>query len=108
MTTRDWLSAACALTLVATFPSFADEPRIDLGRQLAQENCSRCHAIGRAGKSPHAPAPPFRTLHERYNVEDLQEALAEGIFVGHPEMPRFQLSPAQIESFIEYLKSLER
>ena len=35
--------------------------------------------VGIAGKSPLALAPPFRTLHQRYRVESLQEALAEGI-----------------------------
>jgi hypothetical protein len=32
-------------------------------------------------------APPFRTLHERYPVENLEEPLAEGIISGHPSMP---------------------
>jgi hypothetical protein len=40
-------------------------------------------------------------------VENLSEALAEGIIVGHPEMPRFELTPHQIEDFLSYLKSLE-
>jgi mono/diheme cytochrome c family protein len=50
-------------------------------------------------------------LHERYNVENLAEALAEGIVVGHTgrrQMPQFVLSPAEIDDLIAYLKSLER
>jgi cytochrome c len=53
-------------------------------------------------------APPFRTLHERYPVETLQESLAEGIVTGHPTMPEFQLDPGQVGDVIAYLKSLEQ
>src|SRR5262245_28769818 len=70
---------------------------IERGRAFAQKNCATCHAIGRTGPSPYERAPPFRTLHERYDVEGLAEALAEGIVVGHTgarQMPQFALSPA--------------
>jgi cytochrome c len=64
------------------------------GRALAIERCAPCHAVERTGTSPYAPAPPFRTLHERYDVEGLAEAFAEGITVPHKgvrQMPRFRL-----------------
>jgi hypothetical protein len=54
-----------------------------------------------------AIAPPFRELHKRYPVEDLEEALAEGISTRHPAMPEFRLEPSQIDDFIAFLKSLE-
>ena len=54
-----------------------------------------------------AMAPPFRSLHERYPVENLQESLAEGIVTGHPSMPEFRLDPDQITDVIAYLKTLE-
>jgi uncharacterized protein (DUF433 family) len=57
--------------------------------------------------SPLKIAPPFRTLHKRYPVETLAEALAEGLSTGHPTMPEFQLETDQINDFISYLKSLE-
>lgn len=53
-------------------------------------------------------APPFRTLHLHYNVEDLAESLAEGILVGHPSMPVFRFDPDQIANLIAYLKTLEK
>ena len=83
---------------------------IERGRALAERNCATCHAVGRTGSSPYEPAPPFRTLHERYDVEALAEALAEGIVVGHGgarQMPRFVLTPPQIDDLLAYLKSLE-
>jgi cytochrome c len=60
------------------------------------------------GDSPVAKAPPFRTLHNRYPIENLEEALAEGIRTAHPEMPQIELDPDQINDLTAYLKSLER
>jgi cytochrome c len=77
------------------------------GRTFVEANCARCHAIGPTGTSPVSAAPPFRTLHTRYPVEDLAEALAEGITTGHPTMPEFELDPDQISDVVAYLKSLE-
>ena len=91
--------------LVAAEPQ-AQDAQVERGRALAQANCARCHAIGRSGDSPLAKAPPFRTLHRRYPVEALAEALAEGIKVAHP-MPEFRLEPGQIDDLIAYIKSLE-
>jgi len=71
-------------------------------------HCARCHSVDRVSNSPLAIAPPFRTLHERYPVESLQESLAEGIVTGHPTMPEFRLDPGQVADVIAYLKSLER
>ena len=73
---------------------------------LVKENCSRCHAVGKEGDSPHKEAPPFR-LSSRYPIEDLAESLAEGIVSGHPDMPVFVFSPHDIEAIIEYLQSIQ-
>ncbi len=83
-------------------------PAAQRGLVVVRTNCSRCHAIGKMGDSPLPIAPPFRTLHERYPVEDLQEPLAEGIVTGHPTMPEFRFDPGQVGDIIAYLKSLER
>jgi len=77
------------------------------GRQIAENLCARCHAIGLEGDSPHADAPPFRTLSEKYPVRLLEEALAEGITVGHEDMPEFQLEADQVEQLIVYLESIQ-
>jgi len=37
----------------------------------------------------------------------LEEALAEGIFTGHPAMPEIQLDPEEIGDFIAFLRSLQ-
>lgn len=102
------VAGALAVTVTAARADDSDPAAIARGRAFAEQNCGRCHALGTSGDSPNPKAPPFRTLHERYPVEDLTEALAEGIRTGHPEMPQFEaLDPVQIDDLIAYLKSLE-
>jgi cytochrome c len=96
--------AALAL-LCSMSPSAAENPR--QGKRLALTYCAGCHAIDKVSPSPLKIAPPFRTLHERYPVEMLQEALAEGIVTGHPTMPQFSFDADQVGDFIAYLKTLE-
>ena len=77
------------------------------GKRLALTYCARCHSIDKVNPSPLKIAPPFRTLHERYPVDTLQEALAEGIVAGHSAMPEFRFDADQVGDFIAYLKTLE-
>ncbi len=77
------------------------------GRTFAQTYCSRCHAVGLSGVSPLAEAPPFRTLSQRYPLEDLAEPLAEGIQTGHPLMPEWHLDPADITDLLAYIKTIQ-
>lgn len=80
---------------------------VQRGLQFARTKCAHCHSINKVSPSPLPIAPPFRTLHERYPVEALEEALAEGILSGHPDMPEFRLDPGQINDLIAFLKTLE-
>jgi cytochrome c len=82
-------------------------PSAQRGLNFAKAHCSRCHSIDKVTPSPLRIAPPFRTLHNRYPVESLEEALGEGIVTGHQNMPQFRLEPDQIGDFIAFLKSLE-
>lgn len=101
------LAAACASV-------DTDEPRApqanasaQAGQHIAETKCAGCHAIGPTGESRNVAAPPFRTLSRHYPVTALEEALAEGILVGHPEMPEFRLTPAQIDDLLAYLESVQ-
>ncbi len=85
----------------------AEKDLTDRGEVLVKENCSRCHAIGTEGDSPHPEAPPFRTLSAKYPVADLAESLAEGIVSGHPDMPIFVFSPPDVAAIIDYLQSIQ-
>lgn len=77
------------------------------GQALVQSNCGTCHAVGVSDQSPAPEAPAFRTLSENYRVADLEEALAEGISVGHPAMPQFQFEPEDVDAIIAYLQSIQ-
>ena len=102
------LLALLALLFLVVRPAAAAEKGVAAkGEVLVRENCSRCHAIGKEGDSPHPEAPPFRTLSSRYPVEDLAESLAEGIVSGHPDMPIFVFGPHDVEAIIEYLQSIQ-
>lgn len=54
------------------------DPGVTRGFELLKANCSRCHAIGMDGDSPHREAPPFRVVMKSYSADSLSEALAEG------------------------------
>jgi mono/diheme cytochrome c family protein len=128
MTIRDFVSRGLLLgapliltALVAASPGSASQAQtppapaapaapvapVEAGRAIAERDCSSCHAVGREGESPLEGAPRWRDLHSRFPVDDLAEALAEGISVGHAGMPDGAYEPADVQSLIAYLKSLE-
>jgi mono/diheme cytochrome c family protein len=98
------LAAACASP-----PQSADlDPQTAEGRFLVRVHCADCHAIGRNDASRHADAPAFRTLSQNYPVAALEESLAEGIVVGHPDMPEFRFRPEDVAAIISYLESIQQ
>ena len=100
------LLACLAIAVLPTYASAAS-PSAQRGLTIARTHCARCHSIDKVTNSPLKIAPPFRTLHERYPVTDLEEPLGEGIVTGHPSMPEFRFEPDQIHDFIEFLKTLQ-
>ncbi len=95
------------ILLTLATPALAVSPAQQRGKAYARAHCARCHAIDRVSASPLGFAPPFRTLHLRYPIETLGEALAEGIYTGHADMPAVELNPDQIHDLLSYLKTLE-
>ena len=76
------------------------------GKAFVEQNCASCHAIGLNDDSHMPEAPAFRTLHNRYPINSLAEAFADGIVTGHPAMPQFELSVETISDMLAYMKSL--
>jgi mono/diheme cytochrome c family protein len=78
------------------------------GHALAERLCARCHAIEGAGPGPAAEAPAFTGIARQWPPEQLREAFAEGVMVGHGpvEMPTFELEPGAIDDLVAYLNSL--
>jgi cytochrome c len=105
-----WLFAGVLAMSATPMPSALGQEGTTLERRgatLLTENCARCHATGRAGASPHPVAPPFRTLSRKYPIEGLAEALAQGLSVGHPDMPDFVFEPNDVGAILAYLKSIQ-
>lgn len=98
---------AVGLLLALVRPSAAGTD-VKHGAELLQRDCARCHAVGKSGASPHKDAPAFRTLGKRYPIDSLEEALAEGIVSGHPDMPEFEYDPGDVGDIIAYLKSIQQ
>jgi cytochrome c len=96
---------AVMLIMIDVAPIKAASP--EQGKRLARLYCAKCHSIDKVSPSPLSIAPPFRTLHERYPIDTLQESLAEGIVTGHPSMPEFRFDGDQIDDLLSFLKTLE-
>jgi len=103
---RPLLCLTVGLLLVVA-PAAAQSDLTARGRLLVQRHCAGCHAVTRSGASPDAAAPPFRDLNQRYRIDSLGEALAEGILTGHPAMPQFAFPPKDIAAVLAYLKSIQ-
>jgi cytochrome c len=76
------------------------------GRDIAEAQCARCHAVGTYGESPLPAAPTFRTVLSRYRADVLEQELREGIQVAHP-MPDFQFNPQGVHALVAYLRSIQ-
>ena len=95
--------AACA-TSESTAPV---DPVAAEGRFLAEVHCAACHAIGPSDVSKHPEAPLLRDLSKSYPVAALEESLAEGIIVGHPDMPEYRFRPEDVAALIRYLETIQ-
>jgi mono/diheme cytochrome c family protein len=105
-TSRSAVSVAgLAFVLVAGLAA-GQTPLQRQGQAIASRHCARCHAIRNTGRSPLRKAPPFRDLSRRYPLENLAEALAEGIVTGHSAMPNFTFEPAEIDALLAYIAQL--
>lgn len=76
------------------------------GQKIAQEKCSKCHAIGKADASPERKAPPFRDIGKNFPLEHLAEAFAEGIVTGDNNMPEFKFDPRDIDAILDYIAEM--
>lgn len=100
-----WAAMTLGLILLCAIEAaLAEQPPAERrGLRFVGLHCAQCHGIEQDSESPLTNAPPFRTLHLKYAVADLQRPLAEGI---HPSMPLFRLTPGEIEDVMAYLKTL--
>lgn len=109
MKTRAWLCVPAAFFLALCLPAGAqqDDPVLAYGKALVEANCASCHGVAINDASQHPEAPPFRTLWERYPIDALEESFVEGIATGHPDMPEFTTTTAQMAAILDYIASLQ-
>jgi len=77
------------------------------GEDIARGLCSRCHAIGKSGDSPHPAAPRFRTLDDRTDLGKLARRIREGLLTGHDDMPMFRFDRDDAEAVVAYIRSIQ-
>lgn len=78
------------------------------GREMLQQLCARCHAIGRTGSSPNRQAPPFRSFSEtKLYDSDFLQRLQDGYSSIHPFMPTFRFNKEDAEEVLSYMKSIQ-
>jgi mono/diheme cytochrome c family protein len=100
------LAVAALAPCIGDTPAAAQAQLVERGRAIAERLCARCHDVTLTRDSPVVEAPPFRVLPQRYPVENLAEALAEGIVTGHPAMPQFRFAPSEIDALLSFIDSL--
>lgn len=79
----------------------------DRGRALLQDNCARCHAIGKADVSPLKGAPPFRIIGQSYDLDRFARYLRRGIASSHPDMPEFRFRADDADAVVAYLRTIQ-
>lgn len=95
---------AAAATEGAAAPVRAPDPV--RGLDIADRNCSICHAIAAGRRSAHPRAPAFPAIGAGYPMAALRAGLASGEVIGHTGMPQIELAPAQIDDLIAYLQAI--
>lgn len=104
---------AAGLWGIGDYMSRKDEAHGDVtrGQAIAEQTCLRCHTKFAGDPLPDpdvTTAPALASFGQRWPLENLEEALAEGISVSHDDMtmPEFTLTPQSIADLLVYFESL--
>jgi mono/diheme cytochrome c family protein len=80
---------------------------VQLGRTLANQVCSECHAVGPAdSRSPNALAPRFEAVAATPGMTAM--ALNAFLHTSHRAMPNLLLTADQTNGIIAYILSLKK
>ncbi|MFT3724830.1 MAG: c-type cytochrome [Hyphomonadaceae bacterium] len=106
---RTWLGilllplAACAAEPKPKWMS--GDPRI--GKQVAEDLCASCHAVGATGESINPAAPPLRTVLTNYRPDWLADDLHNAVEISHLKMPTFHFGDGHEYDLIAYLLTIQ-
>jgi len=93
-----------ALMAPAPFAA-ADAADAARGEALAKQWCASCHLVGAVDAGVRSDTPPsFASVARRPDTSD--SALRAWLGVPHPSMPNLDLSRADTEDLVAYIRSL--
>ncbi|MFN3671778.1 MAG: c-type cytochrome [Bosea sp. (in: a-proteobacteria)] len=96
---------ALLLTVIAATPALAQTPGdARAGKAVASALCVQCHRIDRAERSEPRSPPDFGAIADMASTTSL--ALRAFLQTPHGDMPRYQLSPAEMDDVIAYIIGL--
>jgi hypothetical protein len=84
---------------------------VERGQSIAEQTCLRCYTKFEGDPLPDpnvTTAPALASFGQRWPLENLEEALAEGITVSHDNMtmPEFSFTSQSIADLLSYMESL--
>jgi len=83
-----------------------DSELVAAGRRIAERECSSCHAIDRASRSPKPGVPPLRDVLALNDADNLAYRFIDGMRVGHDKMPRFDFDIRAADALVAYLGTI--
>jgi mono/diheme cytochrome c family protein len=94
----------------------ASAQNADLGRAIAVETCSRCHAVLRGeGVDPDPDPLPFTEIGKPLPFEDIantpgvtETVLYAWLTSSHPTMPDIVIEDDELKSLVAYILSLKK
>jgi mono/diheme cytochrome c family protein len=108
-------AAAATFLIVSNQLAHRGEEQGDIarGKSIAEQTCLRCHMEFAGDPYPDpeiTTAPPLASFGQRWPIENLEEALAEGITVSHDQltMPEFTFTPETIADLLAYMDDLSQ
>lgn len=101
--------ATSALTIAAILGTFqpgnAQSPgQVKAGGALAETLCATCHRVGADARDGSRTPPDFGAVADMPSMTEV--SLRVFLRTPHGEMPRYQLSPSEMDDVIAYLRSL--
>lgn len=100
--------SAWLLLCLSGSTGYAMDAEQERGKQLLQDMCAQCHAVGATEASPNELAPPFRTFGEnKLYDKDFLRQLQDGHNSIDRSMPTVRFSREDAEAVVNYLKVLQ-
>jgi cytochrome c len=101
-------AALACLVLGAASGAAQADPEQQRAKAMLENLCGRCHAVGRAGKSPNPLAPAFRSFGEKLYDTDMVQRLQDGLTTVHKDMPTFRFDRQEAAAAVNYLRSIQK